>query len=562
MSQVLRRQVNFLTIFSIVSLCHVSLSHGGDYFLPVDTATAGSFLGAGLLPTGAINGVGMDDGNAGLKTALSDAQATGFGMWLTDFFADANGASDPFSTAWIAFDFGEVISGIDQMLVWNYNQATATNRGMRNVDITYSTTDGTGLGNTLATDYLLTEGTGVDGMPFTDDVGLSTPEVGISARSIRITASNDPNGNGGNFGAANGLYGLSEVRFYTVNPSISPGLRVWDGGSGSWTFNGNWDVPDAPVTNEYSALFGNASTGPATVYTNTAVAVSSIEINNANTHVFAGAGAVTLDATSGNASIDVLGTGDPNGAAGDHSFQLPVALADNTDVTVGTDSSLAFDNQVDLMGNILSLSGAVSLNHSVVDTVGGGSVSTFAAVLGTEGNTSISGDLTLDGGTLDIDVRDSSMGVTSDQIDVLGSATLEGNLTVNVDVLGGFSPTSSVPILTTTGGITDNSLSISLTGPGAGSFTGVGVVGDSLMLLAGLPGDFDFDGDVDGFDFLKWQRGESPDPLSQSDLTSWETNYGAETLQAVTTTVPEPSTSMLLTVLASALWSLRLRQVR
>ena len=44
-----------------------------------------------------------------------------------------------------------------------------------------------------------------------------------------------------------------------------------------------------------------------------------------------------------------------------------------------------------------------------------------------------------------------------------------------------------------------------------------------------LPGDFDLDDDVDGDDFLKWQRGESPEPLSQSDLGDWETDYGTVT---------------------------------
>ena len=39
-------------------------------------------------------------------------------------------------------------------------------------------------------------------------------------------------------------------------------------------------------------------------------------------------------------------------------------------------------------------------------------------------------------------------------------------------------------------------------------------------------GDFDLDGDADGSDFLAWQRGESPDPLSQSDLGAWEDDYG------------------------------------
>ncbi len=47
-----------------------------------------------------------------------------------------------------------------------------------------------------------------------------------------------------------------------------------------------------------------------------------------------------------------------------------------------------------------------------------------------------------------------------------------------------------------------------------------------LFTLPSLLGDFDFDRDGDGFDFLKWQLGESPSPLSQSDLADWEANYG------------------------------------
>ena len=45
-------------------------------------------------------------------------------------------------------------------------------------------------------------------------------------------------------------------------------------------------------------------------------------------------------------------------------------------------------------------------------------------------------------------------------------------------------------------------------------------------LFSITPGDNDHDFDVDGFDFIKWQRGESPNPLSQSDLDDWEANYG------------------------------------
>ena len=53
-------------------------------------------------------------------------------------------------------------------------------------------------------------------------------------------------------------------------------------------------------------------------------------------------------------------------------------------------------------------------------------------------------------------------------------------------------------------------------------------------------GDFNGDTRVDGRDFLAWQRGDSPNPLSASDLSDWQANYGAGALSA-TTAVPEPS---------------------
>ena len=75
----------------------------------------------------------------------------------------------------------------------------------------------------------------------------------------------------------------------------------------------------------------------------------------------------------------------------------------------------------------------------------------------------------------------------------------------------------------------------------------------TLYQIDFLSGDFDGDGDVDGFDFLKWQRGGSPNPLSASDLTDWEMNYGTDSLlTANSAAVPEP-TSLLLMLVASLL---------
>jgi len=44
--------------------------------------------------------------------------------------------------------------------------------------------------------------------------------------------------------------------------------------------------------------------------------------------------------------------------------------------------------------------------------------------------------------------------------------------------------------------------------------------------------DFDNDGDIDGRDFLFWQRGGSPTPLSSGDLALWQEEYGSGLLVA------------------------------
>jgi hypothetical protein len=71
------------------------------------------------------------------------------------------------------------------------------------------------------------------------------------------------------------------------------------------------------------------------------------------------------------------------------------------------------------------------------------------------------------------------------------------------------------------------------------------VANTGLGLVAGPgtgptnPGDYDFDGDVDGTDFLVWQRGGSPNPNSPADLATWRAEFGSAV--PVAGTVPEPS---------------------
>jgi hypothetical protein len=78
------------------------------------------------------------------------------------------------------------------------------------------------------------------------------------------------------------------------------------------------------------------------------------------------------------------------------------------------------------------------------------------------------------------------------------------------------------------------------------------VAGDDVYLATPRPyGDHDNDGDVDGGDFLAWQRGESPEPLSAIDLVDWRANFGAaSSTSANSAAVPEPATATLALLVA------------
>jgi len=137
-------------------------------------------------------------------------------------------------------------------------------------------------------------------------------------------------------------------------------------------------------------------------------------------------------------------------------------------------------------------------------------------------------------------------GNTHSTLNVGGQANIEfGNLAVE---LSGYSPVGGETYtLISAGSISGANFlntDFSMAPLAAGLSWDLDVNPTSVVLKVlgsvGVQGDFDGDQDVDGNDFLKWQRGESPMPNSVADLNAWKANFGDVPVAAAAQAVPEP----------------------
>jgi hypothetical protein len=107
-------------------------------------------------------------------------------------------------------------------------------------------------------------------------------------------------------------------------------------------------------------------------------------------------------------------------------------------------------------------------------------------------------------------------------------------------------PSTSLQALRFDGLATDKSttnLADYILTPGAATFTNYAGTNFNLVTPPDPDtGDFDEDGDIDGRDFLIWQRGGSPDQLSSEDLELWQEQYGTNLPLEGAMAVPEPGT--------------------
>jgi hypothetical protein len=116
----------------------------------------------------------------------------------------------------------------------------------------------------------------------------------------------------------------------------------------------------------------------------------------------------------------------------------------------------------------------------------------------------------------------------------------------------------NLPAMTTTGGVGPSSIQ----GVSWGFWFADGNIDRSVLIQSmkfeiftpepeNDPGDFDGDGVVDGADFLVWQRGESPNGLTDGDLQLWKDNLVAGSAAAAAA-VPEPASVVLLAMGSAA----------
>jgi hypothetical protein len=149
--------------------------------------------------------------------------------------------------------------------------------------------------------------------------------------------------------------------------------------------------------------------------------------------------------------------------------------------------------------------------------------------------------------TLVLELGGTTPGSGYDQLQSSGTLAFDGTLLLSL--INGFSPAAGQAFnlfdwVSASG--TFDTLQLPTLAGLAWNTSQLYTTGELSLAAAGQPGDFDIDGDVDGRDFLIWQRGGSPSPLSASDLADWETNYGFPPLTAVSTAVPEPASCVLL----------------
>ncbi len=238
-------------------------------------------------------------------------------------------------------------------------------------------------------------------------------------------------------------------------------------------------------------------------------------------------------------------------------------------------------------GGALDVLGAVA-NNNLVNTLSGATARFFGPVNGPGNYTgagttmflnsfspgaspaqvSFGGTLVFGGGAdLVLELAGTTPGTQFDRLNVAGSASLAGSLSISL--LSGFTPASgnSFQIISATGGVLGafNSITFPTLGGGLGwniLYSGTAVT--LQVLSTAVPGDYNNNGTVDAADYILWRNGgplqnevHNPGAVTAEDYTEWRSRFGnaagAGASQPNSAAVPEPTTWLLVALALAAL---------
>ena len=180
---------------------------------------------------------------------------------------------------------------------------------------------------------------------------------------FKVTTESTQSGLAYNFDATGGVVTL------TISGSAPSEWNL--DSAGNWSSAGSW-LNGIPNVRGSTAKFASVLTGAQVVTVDSAKTVGYIQFNNANQYTVAGPSPLTLDATTGNAGIDIL--------LGSHVISAPLVLNDSLDISLVSSA------------NTLTLSGNV--------TGSGGITNSTAGALVLSGTNSFSGNVTISTGSL------------------------------------------------------------------------------------------------------------------------------------------------------------------
>ena len=309
---------------------------------------------------------------------------------------------------------------------------------------------------------------------------------------------------------SNSVVSVDNIRLQEVHPEAA--VREWNiEGGGDLSNPRNWSE-HALVENNFSWYFGNAINEDSTITIDTIESPRGITFFGEHSYHLEGSGSLFIGLPGReDVLIDVR--------TASHEISAETQLLGNVSVQVLAEAKLTISGGLTLGRNQLTKLGAGELDLSDGLFLGGGLLSAYASA---ESQILLGPDSILNGNFQLLAAPGEEFG--------------EGDL---------FELVSYSALTDTFNEVLLPSLAEGLLWEleyGTSALT-------ASVVATGLAGDFDADGDVDGADFLYWQR----NGLSLSDLDLWQANFGnsqSSALQAAI--VPEPTCLALMLPLALA----------